>query len=322
MTGVVSRPARAVALSVVRIVGIALLLAAAAPSARAGAPAGRIVSLNPSLTAIVVALGAADRLVGVDDFSARQQPAVAELPTVGGLYDPSLEAVVALEPDLVVLVPSAQQRDFARRLVALGVAVESFENTRFDQVLENVTRLGALTGREAAARERVTAIRDARASAARACAGGPRPTVVLVLQREPLYVVGRGSFLDELLASVCTENLGARFDEPWPRVGLEWLLAAAPELILDASAGGEPPERYWARWPSLPAVASGRIASVDRAVVTLPGPHLDRAVRVLARAVRPASGGGPERDRASEASAPGADPAADRAAAAAGADGG
>ncbi len=76
------------------------------------APAKRVVSLNPSLTSILVALGAADALVGVDDFSARQEPGVAGLPRVGGLYDPNLEAVVTLRPDLVVLVHSVQQRDF------------------------------------------------------------------------------------------------------------------------------------------------------------------------------------------------------------------
>ena len=87
-----------------RSAALALLLALAAGAA--GAPPRRIVSLNPSLTAILLALGAQDALVGVDSFSAQQEPEVAGLPTVGGLYNPSLEAVVALAPDLVVFVPT------------------------------------------------------------------------------------------------------------------------------------------------------------------------------------------------------------------------
>src|SRR5262245_42468166 len=90
----------------------ALLVAAAAAAAPpAPAPAKRVVSLNPSLTATLIALDASALLVGVDDYSARQQPSVRELPAVGGLFNPSLEAIVALAPDLVVLVPGAQQRD-------------------------------------------------------------------------------------------------------------------------------------------------------------------------------------------------------------------
>jgi iron complex transport system substrate-binding protein len=270
----------------VRSSRLLLLLSALVAAPAAAAPAERIVSLNPSLTAIVVALGARAALVGVDDFSARQHPETAGLPAVGGLYDPSLESVVALAPDLVVLVPSAEQRDFARRLEELGVRVERFENTRLDDVLENVTRLGALTGRERHAQERVAAVRRAREAAVRAAAGRPRPRTVLVLQRDPLYLVGRGSFLDELLSAAGADNLGARFDEPWPRAAAEWLVASAPELILDASPDPSPPAEYWARWPSLPAVAAGRVVRVDPGVVTLPGPYLDRALHVLAEAVQ------------------------------------
>src|SRR5262245_26024187 len=99
----------------------ALALSIALPAAAAAAgPARRVVSLTPSLTAIALALGAREQLVGVDDYSARD-PGAAGLPTVGGLYDPSLEAVVALVPDLVMLVPSAEQRGFQERLAAARV---------------------------------------------------------------------------------------------------------------------------------------------------------------------------------------------------------
>ena len=98
----------------------ALLFTLGALPAAGGLPARRVVSLNPSLTATLVALGAGAQLVGVDDYSARQQSAVRELPAVGGLFTPSLEAILGLAPDLVALVPSAQQRDLRARLEALG----------------------------------------------------------------------------------------------------------------------------------------------------------------------------------------------------------
>lgn len=265
----------------VRSLALAVALLAGVGAASPG-PARRVVSLNPSLTAILLALGARDALVGVDSFSARQQPEVASLPTAGGLYNPSLEAVVALAPDLVVYVPTAEQRAFQRRLQELGVPVQPFDPVSFDDVLATIGALGERVGREAAARERVAAIRTARAAVEARAASRPRRRVVLVLQRDPLFVVGRGSFVDEMLGAAGAENLGRAFAETWPQVSREWLLAAAPELILDASdAEAGEPGPYWSRWPSLPAVRDGRVVALPPGVVTLPGPWLDRALALL-----------------------------------------
>jgi iron complex transport system substrate-binding protein len=268
-----------------RAAALALALLAAAAGARA-APARRVVSLNPSLTAILLAVGARDALVGVDSFSARQEPEVAALPTVGGLYDPSLEAVLALAPDLVVFVPTAEQRDFQRRLADLGVPVQPYDPLSFEDVLATIEALGGRVGRADAARERVAAIRAARAAVAARAAARPRRRAVLVLQREPLFLVGRGSFVDEMLEVAGAENLARAFDEPWPRVAREWLLAAAPDVILDASdpAAGEP-AAYWAHWPSLPAVRGGRVVALPPGTATLPGPWLDRGLELLERAL-------------------------------------
>ena len=269
-----------------RALAAALLLALAA-SAAAGTPARRVVSLNPSLTATLVALGASDQLVGVDDYSARQQSGARELPAVGGLFNASLEAILALAPDLVVLVPSAQQRDLRERLEALGVEVLGLPNITLAELLASIETLGARVGREAAARERVREIQSAWRAAEAASAARPRVRTVLVLQRDPLYVVGRGSFIDSMLAAAGAQNSGNVFAEPYPRASLEWLIAAAPELILDASEDSQEPREYWARWPSLPAVAKGRVERIAASEVTLPGPYPERALARLAEAIRP-----------------------------------
>jgi iron complex transport system substrate-binding protein len=279
----------------------ALLAAAALALARAaagtsppGADAGpapavsRIVSINPSLTAMLLALGARDTLVGVDDYSARQNPELADLPRVGGLHDTSLEAIVALEPDLVVLVPSVEQREVRERLGALGVPHLALDPTSFDDVLAALETLGRRSGREAAARERVAAIRGARETMLRERAGRPSVRGVLVLTRDPLYVVGGGSFIDEMLAIAGVENLGRALPGSYPRASLEWLVAVQPELIVDAGGDAEAARSFWSRWPSLPAVARGRVVSIPEGVATLPGPWLDRGLETLVRAVWPA----------------------------------
>jgi ABC-type Fe3+-hydroxamate transport system substrate-binding protein len=109
---------------------------------------------------------------------------------------------------------------------------------------------------------------------------------VLVLQRDPLFAAGAGTFVDDMLRALRVENLAAEQPGRWPRLAREWLLAAGPELILDSSPGAEPAAAYWARWPSLPAVAKGAVADVPEGITTLPGPALDEALLVLAAAAR------------------------------------
>jgi len=323
-------PPRRVALVLARLVLAALVLApvATAPATAGEGPASpppaaaptetgpgaqgrpapetavtRVVSMNPSLTAILLALGAGEVLVGVDAYSARSQPQVEDLPRVGGLADPDLEAVVALRPELVVLVPSFEQRDFRVRLRELGIPVRAFDPKSFDEVLATIGALGEAVGREQAAAGRVEAIRRARREVRAAVAERPRPRTVLVLQRDPLFVVGRGSFIDQMLGAAGAENLGAELDAAYPRVTLEWLVAGAPEVILDASADARPAAEYWSRLPSLPAVREGRVVALGPGVATLPGPWLDRALWELARGVH-----GEALDSGAEAAAADADP--------------
>ncbi|MDG2049646.1 MAG: helical backbone metal receptor [Myxococcota bacterium] len=244
--------------------------------------ASRIVSLNPSLTQILLSLDAGKSLVGVDDYSATHLADVAERPRVGGLYSPSLESVVALEPDVVVLVPSAEQRDFQGRLEQMGIRVEAFENIRFEDVLENIRRLGVLTDRVPQANQRVEAVQRARAAARRVLEGQRPLRVLVVLQRDPVFVVGGGSFIDEMLEAVGAENVAGDFDDPYPRVGVEWVVGKSPEVLLDLSPDPDGALSYWSRWPSIQAVSNQRVVTLDSALISMPGPDLDRAIQRLA----------------------------------------
>ena len=268
------------------MLAVFLILAVVASAAAEEPERPRIVSLNPSLTEILLSLDAGDTLVGVDDYSARQQPSVAELPRVGGLFSPNLEAIVALEPDAVVVVPAAQQRDLGERLEQLGIRVVSLPNHRLEEVLTSITELGALVDRNQAAAARVAAIRRALTELRSATAEAPHPRTVMVIQRDPLYVVGGGSYLHELLDVAGARNIAAGFSEAYPRVGLEWLLAAAPDVILDASSDATQAEAYWSRWPSLPAVRANRIVVLP-ASAWRPGPFLEQSLQLLADALRP-----------------------------------
>lgn len=290
-----------VAATALALVAFGLPSAQRAAAGDAAAPRGsssraRIVSLNPSLSEIVLALGARDVLVGVDTYTHRQHPELADIADVGGLFDPSLEAVVALRPSAVVLVPSAEQRDYRGRLEALGVRVVVFDNIRFDEVLENIRGLGELVGEPEAARARVARIRATRAAVRSATSERTPVRCLVALQREPVFVVGADNFIDEMLASAGCDNVGRELGAGYPRASLEWLVARAPEVIFDASqhAAIEPDgarakpsdgDRFWQRWSAIPAVSAERVLLVDARMLTLPGPALDAALRQLALAL-------------------------------------
>jgi iron complex transport system substrate-binding protein len=260
---------------------VLLWLASVAALAQA-APPQRVISLNPSLTAMAIELGAAAQLVGVDDFSARQEPAAAHLPRVGGLYDPSLEAVLALKPDLVMLVPSAEQRGFQRQLAALGIARLVTDPVSYDDVLATIRAVGEKLGRAQEASALVAKLAAARARAQEASAGRAPVRALLVLQRDPLFVAGAGTFVDDMLRASGADNLGAQLGRKWPRASREWLLAQRPALIIDSTDEPEPAAAFWARWPSLRA----RVVTLPAGAVTLPGPRLDAALALIQRAVR------------------------------------
>lgn len=248
-------------------------------------PARRVVSLYPSLTAILLAIGAADALVGVDAFSA-QQPQLAGVAQVGGLYNPSVERVLALRPDLVVAVPSVAQRGFLERLRALNAPLLELNPVSFEDVAVSVETLGRRVGRSGAAEARANALRRARRRAEALVRGRPPVPTLFVVERDPVFVAGPGSFLDDMLRAAGARNIAASFKSPWPRVSREWLIAAAPQLLLDASRDAQPAAQWWARWPSLPAVQRGRVVQLHSREVTLPGPWLDRALLRLFQSVQ------------------------------------
>lgn len=267
----------------------------------------RLISLNPSLTAIILRLGRGDALVGVDEYSAQLLDEVRALPRVGGLFDPNLESVLALAPDRVLLVAGIDQQSHGERLEAIGIDVETFENERLEQVLENIERLGVMLGREQRARARIDAILEARRAVRLAVSGRPRPATLAIVDRSPLFVVGSETFIDEMLDAVGAENVAASLGTGYPRGSIEWVIATRPQLLLDMTPGSDESHAFWSRWPSLPAVAHDRVLTLDASRISLPGPELDRALRELAIAVHgPAIE--PEIDRRLAAAADGARP--------------
>jgi iron complex transport system substrate-binding protein len=253
------------------------------------APPRRIVSLVPSVTEVLFAIGAQDLLVGVTDFC--DYPAAARAkPSVGGMLAPSLETVVRLRPDVVVATPAGNREETFDQIERLRIPVYVANPERVADVLDLITRLGGLTGHEGEA-ARLVASLDARVKAVAAGIDGrPRPRVLYVLWPDPLIVPGRGSLVGELVALAGGDSVTADRNEAYPRLSLEIAVARAPDVIILASHGsgqGQMVREKWQRFTSLPAVKAGRLYTVDGNLLHRYGPRVVDGLELLARILHP-----------------------------------
>jgi iron complex transport system substrate-binding protein len=254
---------------------------------RAGAAPRRIVSLNPSTTEILFAIGAGNRLVGRTTYD--MWPAAARtIPDLGPGLRPNVEAVLAAHPDLVVLYASDDNREAARRLRAAGIQTAAFRVDRIAD-FERVTRaLGVLTGDTIAALATVDSVRATIARVRAATASLPHPTVFWPLYDQPLLATGSGSYLNELIDVAGGRNIYGFMKEPSPRVTFEDLMRRDPDVVLTSP---ESRARYLAdpRWQALRALRDGHLLVVDTVLVLRPGPRLGEAARSMALLLHPGS---------------------------------
>jgi ABC-type Fe3+-hydroxamate transport system substrate-binding protein len=243
----------------------------------------RIVSLVPSLTESLFALGLGARVVGVTEWCIHPAQGVAPLRKVGGTKQPDLAAIRALAPDLVIANQEENRRRDVERLEAEGLRVwVTYPRT----VAEGAALLAelAMLGASADARARVVApVLEAVAEAERTRPA--RPTSVFCpVWRDPWLAVGGDTYADDLLALCGGRNVfGARGGRRYPRVGVDEIVAAAPEVVLlpdEPYAFGAEDEAELRRLP-LPAAQSGRIHRIDGTWVSWYGPRIRPALRAI-----------------------------------------
>lgn len=247
----------------------------------------RIVSIAPSTTEILFALGLDDRVVGVDDYS-DFPPAAAAKPRLGGMVDPDLEPLVATTPDLV-LATGLQTETVVPALEELGIPVAVIDPGTVDEVFAGIALVGRITGGEAAAAELACKMRHRIDAIAARVAGAPQPRVFFELSPD-LYTAGPGSYVDDLITRAGGSNVAADAGTEWPQLGLEALVAGDPEVILLADEeAGVTPEQVRARpgWHAIGAVVDGRIVAVDPDLTNRPGPRVVDGLEAIARALHP-----------------------------------
>lgn len=247
----------------------------------------RIVSLLPSLTESVCALGACERLVGVDDFS--NYPAqIAHLPRLGKTFAPQWEAIAQLRPDVVLMSYSAPAMERLRQLGIAALALDALDIAQMEQVWQRLDQLLQTDRAQALLSDMQQAV-DQEARLLQDHAG---QQVYFELDPSP-YAAGPASFIGQLLSALGAHNIVPAALGPFPRLSPEWVVRHPPQLIIHTPATASPQFAHRPGWSAIAAVRSGRICTLTAAqadVVSRPGPRLPQAAQALAQCLRmPAS---------------------------------
>ena len=284
-----------------RIILFILLMAspAAAQSRPLDAARGRperIVSLVPAVTEMIYAMGDGARVAAVSNYD-HFPAAVAALPRVGGLLDPSVERILAIKPDLVIVY--ATQQELIDRLERAGIPYFNYQHKALADILTTIRAVGARIGSAARADALAAGMQRSLDEIRARTAALPHPATLLVFERDRsslrnVYASGGYGFLHDMLEIAGGRNVYADVKQQAVQASTEMLIASKPEVIVELVYGDSLKNadlatelRAWEAIPSVPAVRSHRIAALTGDEFVVPGPRVVDATRKLARALHP-----------------------------------
>jgi len=237
------------------------LVSAGSPSQDAVGPARRILSLAPNLTELLFSAGAGDRIVATVEYSDYPE-AARSIPRIGDAFRIDMERAVALRPDLVLAWESGTPAPTIERLRRLHLQVVPIRTQRIEDVAAALREIGTLAGTAAVANE--AAARFERDMQALHLAYRHRPAITVFLQinERPLYTVNGKHLMSEIVALCGGRNVFAGLDELAPAIGIEAVIAANPQVIINTDYAGADAAEHWQRWRHIDAVRNGNVYSL------------------------------------------------------------
>jgi cobalamin transport system substrate-binding protein len=244
----------------------------------------RAISLAPSITESIFAVGAADRLVGVTTYCNYPEQAKA-IQKVGDTISPNLETIVALKPDVVLVSTASQIESFMNTLEQNGIAVYVTNPTSIDGVLSDLMKLGDLFGTLDVTSALLNDLQSRIDEVSLRVGEGKRPNVFLQISKEPLFTIGQQSFMTAIIEKAGGHSVTADVGSAYPKLSKETALALSPEvIILSASDDNSSPNEVF---KNSPAVKNARVFSVNADLLSRPGPRLVDALEQIARDIHP-----------------------------------
>ena len=244
----------------------------------------RAISLAPSITESVFAVGAADRLVGVTTYCNYPEQAKS-IPKVGDTLTPNLETIVALKPDVVFVSTASQIEAFKDTLEQNGIAVYVTNPTSIEGVLSDLMKLGELFGTVDKTAVLLNDLQSRLDEVSQRVNGEQRPGVFLQISKEPLFTIGKQSFLTAIIEKAGGRSVTADIESSYPKLSKETALALNPDaIILSASDDNRVVNDVF---KNSPAIKKGKVFSIDADLLSRPGPRLVDGLEEIARDIHP-----------------------------------
>ena len=246
----------------------------------------RAISLAPNVTENVFAVGAGDKLVGVTTYC--DYPAEAkEIKKIGDTITPNMEAIIALQPQIVLVSTASQMEAFTKTMEQNGIVVFVMDPVNLDGILKNLRQLGEIFGTVEKSEALVQGLRG-RLDALRTKLNERGPIQVFVqISKEPLFTAGKPSFVTEIVEHAGAVSVTRDLPTPYPRISKETALAMNPEaIVVSAGAGNEDPNELF---KDSTAVKGGKVFKVKADLLTRPSPRIVDGIEELARNLHPDS---------------------------------
>ncbi|MCX6144661.1 MAG: cobalamin-binding protein [Ignavibacteriales bacterium] len=247
----------------------------------------RIVSLAPSLTEILFLIGADSSVVGVTDYCDYPEAAKSKA-KIGGMLNPNIERILALQPDLVLMSGSGNMRSDFEKLTSAGTPVYVSYPRSIDAVFKSIVDLGELTGRSRRADSVVAHLQMRRDSLVRQANTKKKETVLMILSLNPLVAIGPKTFLSELVTMANGQNIVRDSSTAYPVLSREEILRRQPGVIIatnDIVRSIDDILAPYPEWKSLSAIRNKRVAIVDASIVSRPGPRIIDGLEAIIRAI-------------------------------------
>jgi iron complex transport system substrate-binding protein len=245
----------------------------------------RAISLAPNLTESVFAIDAGERLIGITEYCNFPADETKKIQKVGDTIKPNIETILALKPQVILVSTASQLENFTKQLEENNIAVFITNPTDLEGVFRNLTQMGEIFGKTERASEVVSQLRKRVASVESKTNATKDLKVFVQISREPLYTIGKASFLNDLINRAGGISVTESITEAFPKLSKETALASNPDAIILS----ESPDNLEANdvFKDSPASKNKRIFKLNADIISRPGPRLVDALEIIAKDLHP-----------------------------------
>jgi iron complex transport system substrate-binding protein len=253
-------------------------------------PAKRIISLAPSITEILFALGLDEEVAAITNFCDYPET-VLNKPRIGGFVNPDIEKIVSLKPDLIIGIRDGNRIDTVHRLNDSGFPVYLIDPKGFDGVMRTIKNIGDVVGREKESRKMIKEMVNKREKIITLTQSLPKPKIFFQLGDAPMVTVGKGTLADDLIRLAGGRSISEDESVSYPVYSIETVLLKAPEIIImtsmDSKKNSPHLVKKWESWKSIPAVRTNSIYVIDSNLVDRPTLRIVEGLEALVRIIHP-----------------------------------